>query len=1615
MLAVPTRPHHRSWRAVSVKTSPLTWTEARRDDSLERGTRAGQENMTYERRGTRRIGASPSRQARRLCSAACAPSRGAAVTRARRNDDSASIGGSSVIGDPVTPGKRALTESLPVLRSEGSAASDATAPPAQADTTSSVVQRKASGEPATTGEAPADIASRGVASPGGSLPHLDHLQRCFGRHDVSGVTAHQGPAASEATSALGAQAFAVGNAVAFGGAPDLHTAAHEAAHVVQQRGGVQLKGGLDGGADDPHERHADAVADAVVAGQSAESLLDQAAGGGAATAAVQRRSEPGALVSATDYLKLNDRAAGDAIMRHLLAITPPHPHPRLAWHNVGAFYQRFFKQLDRIIYVFDSPPDLAQLVHPQDPYAMIDSVRPLAGKQHGATVGPWDWQPSVGAALAEMIEEALVASLYRIGPRWLHIAELAGDVSGTSVLVDPDAVPRSHSMDRAIVPALCQPGVLEVLAAKQHTAKPTSSTRPLAQPAGVGLRPVHYVWLGKETHGELWNWVRATSPADATVEEVSAQLFSDTAESHGEKHGDYLAFAMTSAPPLFGLPGHWAIKFDEGKAYAPATVSATSDQTENNLVTLAGSSLADDQALREANIAPDSKDAKGAKPVAGASAAAGTLAQDALSQATYCKQTLASWHLDKAVDPTLTFLGRRMGELADTSKLPKWQPVLAGQKEMLSRIGAGIVEIDRAVATMGLSSKQGDDARPLRDILRLYADAAGASQLLQTSEALLQRAATLQATLPLRGVQSATRDLGASADMLRDSTPKGDHERDRLTGAASQIDEDSRKLQTSMMRGAKVDPAEIDRVTVNAGEIALKSKVHAIASQLEALENAANDAGDGFFAAIASLFSGDFRGLGFETQVMKDSLESITRDMDWQAQAASLGMHVENAKDLDDYNREMMRVRKAALGRAQGQFSAMAANDRIRNFLQKGATLVKWQSFRTSCVKLAVMIGVSIVGGAVGGMVARGVGGMMMTSGGVAAMEDLSMGAQVIARGSGMVAETAVTSVGQTAIFGDKLSDSFLENMLMSLGSAGILAAIGHQAETLAQIERASEGLWAKAGAAGKLVLKEGAAITGHTIMGAALGYVSHRLVTGKTQPPPETLEEWLLQGASIAVGRYVGKAMEARAANARKLAAIKGFAAGQKLLAATTALHEHALRAESRPQPKEAAELLARHHDVLSDEIKALDEFEKSPELMKASGLHLSEVRHMRADVQGQLAEVHSRAFAETPLHLAGLEELIPGAQWKGSHDQIAAAIESAKRAGVKIDAKPPHGDGHSWHVELEGRPLEIVERVDRHHGEPATHIDRPDSQRSGPPLGHTGERPGAPTKNLAAENRGDPYTDPRVEPDRPHQHLSDRELLPIRKMNIVTSWKKAAKALNKGPVAIGKSLKTAADGHALLAELATGNREALAKLGVTDIPENLDTSTREWALVQGRDGFAIYAGAHDSVTLPVDVRVLAHNHPAPLREGPHAGRVIDLPAGLNGKPFSEILADSELAGKAGITPSAKDIHTISDGGDHVIYTRYVHHGDGVITNPSGEGSRVNIHLSDTKVKLKNVNQGRYWYETTMTVRDSKGTPIWEGKVYTEWNAYGSNGRVQFTRPEVFDHPQQTGLEVVP
>ena len=140
----------------------------------------------------------------------------------------------------------------------------------------------------TENDGPGEVAAAGVAGPAETLPHGDAIQRSFGSQDVSDVRAHVGGHAADAADALGADAFATGNDVAFRESPDLHTAAHEAAHAVQQRGGVQLSDGV-GQEGDAYERHADAVADRVVAGRSAADLLPADGQGSAAPATATQR------------------------------------------------------------------------------------------------------------------------------------------------------------------------------------------------------------------------------------------------------------------------------------------------------------------------------------------------------------------------------------------------------------------------------------------------------------------------------------------------------------------------------------------------------------------------------------------------------------------------------------------------------------------------------------------------------------------------------------------------------------------------------------------------------------------------------------------------------------------------------------------------------------------------------------------------------------------------------------------------------------------------------------------------------------------------------------------------------------------------------------------------------------------------------------------------------------------------------------------------------------------------------------------------------------------------------------------------------------------------------
>lgn len=110
---------------------------------------------------------------------------------------------------------------------------------------------------------------------GGPLPGLSSMQPLFGHHDLSSVKYVGGKQGAAVADKMGAKALATGGLVV-SGEDSPGVVAHEAAHVVMQRGG------MTGGPEAEHR--ADQVAAGVERGQNVQGMLDQVAAPGAANA-----------------------------------------------------------------------------------------------------------------------------------------------------------------------------------------------------------------------------------------------------------------------------------------------------------------------------------------------------------------------------------------------------------------------------------------------------------------------------------------------------------------------------------------------------------------------------------------------------------------------------------------------------------------------------------------------------------------------------------------------------------------------------------------------------------------------------------------------------------------------------------------------------------------------------------------------------------------------------------------------------------------------------------------------------------------------------------------------------------------------------------------------------------------------------------------------------------------------------------------------------------------------------------------------------------------------------------------------------------------------------------
>jgi hypothetical protein len=1158
-------------------------------------------------------------------------------------------------------------------------------------------------------------AAEGVSGPGSPVPHRAALERSLGPAAaplLDRISVHQDDRAKAASAAIGARAYATGDHIALPPSPSEHLVAHEVAHIVQQAEGVHLSGGV-GQEGDSSEREADAFADAVVAGQPASGDL----GAHSATAGhrqVQRREEHGnaGWVNAAAYLSTNAAALHVSVAQYLAGVPWPLPHARLSWRDVDAFTHGVARQLHGAWGDLSTTAMLHALerqVHPANPLRMVDEMRAVVGPPGpagenpfvGGPVGPPTWHASIGVAIGQLVQAALVDSLHRLAPRWVECADHAPDAK--DLLHAPMSIVRfgqlvtSHPVDVVVAHAITDLAVLDY---RPPTVDPTPHA-PAAEPAGAPtrLRPVRYEWQGARSP-HLWNWVRVLEPTDVTPEEVASALFKNE-DGDGES---FQAYALIGARPLFGVPASWAKRIpaaakhspDEGNFLEKARAEAAGPAPGGVLA------VADSVAAPEIAIAQRGSTSEVRAEQSPAIQRAVALLGESRSDLVFLARLFARWGLESGTAIALKFLETRNAELvtATEATVTAWLPVLDGQRGHLAQIMSLVHALDAAAGTLGAEVTRTNGGGPLREIMDVLAQATGASAFNETCPALIAKAAKLQQALPLHGLRSSTRAAGAAIDEVRDST-NADGDAQELTREFAGVDATAQHLAATMIAGGAVDGDELDDAMLHADEIALRARVHSAVEQLDVLR--AQSSIEGVWEELAAMPSADLHSMRAALPVLIVKVAQVADDLRMESTAQSVATDATGA----ERRAAMRRYRRDAVTRAQATFAQIQADQSIGDFLRNGAQLVRSQQMRTACVKVGVMLGISLAGGAIAGAAGRAFGAVV---GGGTELTALARAAQFtlevgVDAGVNTAGQAAVASLDRRPPPDTKAPsgvDAFLENAIIIAGSRGILAGIKSQAEALEDLERtataaqnSAKSVVPQVGRATALAM-EGAAITGHTLMGAGLSYAAHKLVASKLQAAEAeangSLDEWFLQGASIAVARHLAPLF------ARARARLERLAAPRELLEANAALARQARAladAGDRVSGEATLELLARTHEHLVAEEEAALTIKDDPARRAAAGISTTDAAAIAADVHAEVRAAHDPAQVTVPMHLVGLEEAVPGALWRGTHAQATEAINAARRMGLDVEASYDT-EAHRWKVRAGSQELNILEHLE-------------------------------------------------------------------------------------------------------------------------------------------------------------------------------------------------------------------------------------------------------------------------------------------------------------------------------
>ena len=843
------------------------------------------------------------------------------------------------------------------------------------------------------------------------------------------------------------------------------------------------------------------------------------------------------------YLRTFSDRVWPEVGRYLSNASFPLPSAKVSWIDTDRFLRQTLGHLEAAT-LFYQPEVLEELLFPERPYDVLDTVIPAGMKQGDGSRVTWLWSKAVGVALAPLFGDAIAASLRRLVPRWVELAENQPEPEGvsdeTKSLVAEQSLVPSHPMDLAVRRGLAAGGVLDLKA---------GLTDPAKRKRLHGFRKVKVAWQG-DRDASLWNFVKP-EPPDATPEEVAAALWT----SSFWKTGTVFAHRLMKVGGLYAVPAVFAREFAAARKHAPERGHA-----KHADVAAASSNRADQLAREQAGHGRHANAAR-----------VRTLLHDSITRLEFIRKALAPWKLDQTVAVGVAWATSKANRLANhPHETERFADVIRQQHELLG-------DIVNVAETLDWNKLPEQQRVSLKKPLSLFARAAASSHLANTCRNLIHAARVAQTHVVVDALRANTNDMVSVTSLAG-----------VRTNDANTLIAESRRLQTRLLRGGDVDATAIELTMLRTQEVALETRLQTLHAQVHELAANADEL-EGVFHEIVAALNFPFRTVKQFANSL-DNYLAMVRDA-WNVQGTDW-----TRDDSAAAVRRRIDVRQAALARAQHKFRQIREDKNVANLLVHGASVIKRQAKITKWVRIAAtiaaMVGLSMVAGAAAAVVGDAVAGTVGAAEAVEGVGLVARGLRFVGANAGRIGgaanlatDVAVNSVGQVAMQGGRLDQVALDNALMTIASSVILGKlkVGERLELAKQVERETKALWSRRSRAAAFVLDESVTVSAHVVINIATAYVAH-LVANKLIPAPQVeghsdaIEDVFMQGATIGLGRLAHGRLAKREAVHAKLETLPEGAA---LRAARTHLKRLADAAERGSKGHDAFELLEAIHTL--------------------------------------------------------------------------------------------------------------------------------------------------------------------------------------------------------------------------------------------------------------------------------------------------------------------------------------------------------------------------------------------------------------------------------------------------